>query len=134
MGCHVFNVGYTRRITMNKIIIFLMLLSVFSQATTTITLATTKHADSSIISKKTNDPTKVITLKSQKEKAVIPPNAIIINQKTALYLPPSANIVTIEPNHQKAASFANEVKSHYDGSFLIYGTTFLLVGFSLFSK
>ena len=118
----------------NKIFILLITLSVFCHTTTTITVLNNQPVNSNTMSKTANEQTKTITLKSLNHKTKLATKTISINQNAALYLPPSANIISIDPLHQNANFFADEVKSHYDGSFLIYGATFLLVGASLFSR
>ena len=126
--------GHKGWVKLNKIVIFLISLNVFCHTTTNITILNSQSINSNTLSKTTNESTKVITLKSVNQQPNIPTKTITINQNTELYLPPSANVISIEPLHQNANFFADEVKSHYDGSFLIYGATFLLVGASLFSR
>lgn len=134
MGHHLFNVGNQGWVMLNKTFIVLISLSIFCHATTNITVLNNQSINSSTISKTKDESTKIITLKSLNQQTNIPTKTITINQNTALYLPPSANVISIAPLHQNANFFADEVKSHYDGSFLIYGATFLLVGASLFSR
>lgn len=134
MGRYLFNVGHKGWVMLNKIVIFLISLAIFGHATTNITVLNNQPVHSNTISRTGNEPTKIITLKSLNHKPNIPTKTITVNQNTELYLPPSANVISIEPLHQNANFFADEVKSHYDGSFLIYGATFLLVGASLFSR
>ena len=134
MGRYLSYVGHKGWLKLNKIVIFLISLSIFCHTTTTITVLNSQPINSNTLSKTTNEPTKIITLKSVNQQPNIPTKTITINQNTELYLPPSANVISIEPLHQNANFFADEVKSHYDGSFLIYGATFLLVGASLFSR
>ena len=134
MGRYLSYVGHKGWLKLNKIVIFLISLSIFCHTTTNITVLNSQLINSNTLSKTTNEPTKIITLKSLNHKPNIPTKNITINQNTELYLPPSTKIISIEPLHQNANFFADEVKSHYDGSFLIYGATFLLVGASLFSR
>ena len=134
MGCYLFNVGHKRWVMVNKVFIFLISLTIIGHTTTNVTVLNNQPVSSKTISKTANEPTKIITLKSLNKQEAVPTETITISHNTALYLPPSANVIMIDPLHQNAIFFADEVKSHYDGSFLIYGATFLLVGFSLFSK
>mgnify|MGYP001201842502 CR=1 FL=1 len=67
-----------------------------------------------------------------KQKPSIPTQTITISGNVKLYVPPNTTIVNIEHRHQNATEFSTQVSNHYNGSFLIYTLTFLLVGLNLF--
>ena len=122
-----------------KGILMMMILFIYqgyTHASTHISIDTQPSLDLNILNTSHQQDTQIFTFVDTDalHEPRIPTGTIDITGNISLYVPPTTRVVHIEQTQQSTVLFSDQVSSDYNSGFLLYGTTFLLITLSLFSK